>query len=106
MALARQIVAMNNVAASARSENLPNIHNSDLVSLLSRHVIEQLAAMQLQAQASGTRIIIITGGGLAADELAICEERESPILYKPFRPNAVLNLVRGQYRRALAAASS
>jgi ATP-dependent Clp protease ATP-binding subunit ClpA/CheY-like chemotaxis protein len=61
--------------------------------------------MQFQNQASGTQIIIMTGGGLSADELAICEEREFPILYKPFLSDAILNLVRGQYRRATAAAS-
>jgi hypothetical protein len=43
---------------------------------------------------------------LAVDELTLCEYREFAILYKPFLADAVLNLVRGRYRRALAAASS
>ena len=84
---------MNNVAASARPENLPGIHNSDLVSLLSLHVIGPLAAVQSQSQASGTQIIIMSRDGLATDELAICEGQEFPILYKPFLGDAVLNLV-------------
>ena len=62
--------------------------------------------MQFQQQASGAQIIIMTGGGLTVDELTICEEREFPILYKPFLADAVLNLVRGRYRRRSAAASS
>ena len=61
--------------------------------------------LQFQNQAFGTQIIIMTGGGLSVDELTICEEHEFPILYKPFLADAVLNLVRGQYRRASAAAS-
>ena len=61
--------------------------------------------LQFQNQAFGTQIIIMTGGGLSAEELTICEEHEFPILYKPFLADAVLNLVRGQYRRASAAAS-
>jgi CheY-like chemotaxis protein len=63
-------------------------------------------ALEFQAMGPATQIIIMTGGGLGADELAICDERNFPILYKPFVADAVLNLIRGQYRRALVAASS
>lgn len=62
--------------------------------------------MEFQLRGSGAQIIIMTGGGLAVEELTICEEREFPILYKPFLAEAVLNLVRGRYRRQSAAASS
>jgi DNA-binding response OmpR family regulator len=62
--------------------------------------------MQFQEQASRTQIIIMTGGGLAVDELNICEEREFPVLNKPFLVDAVLNLVRSRYRPTSAAASS
>lgn len=61
--------------------------------------------MQFQQQVAGTQVIIMTGGGLGAAELTICEEREFSILYKPFLADAVLNLIRGQYRRKSAAAS-
>jgi DNA-binding NtrC family response regulator len=59
--------------------------------------------LQLQTQAPGMQIIIMTGGALTADELSICEERQVPVLYKPFLAEAVLNLARGQHHRASAA---
>jgi len=62
--------------------------------------------VQFQQQAAGTQIIVMTGGGLTIDELALCEEREMAILYKPFLAEAVLSLVRSRYRRTSAAASS
>jgi CheY-like chemotaxis protein len=62
--------------------------------------------MQFQLQESDTQIIIMTGGGLEIEEQTICEERDFPILYKPFLAEAVLNLIRGRYRRTSAAASS
>ena len=55
--------------------------------------------------ANPSQIIIMTGGGLGSDELSICEERKFPILYKPFLAEDVLRVIRGQYRRASAAAS-
>jgi len=63
-------------------------------------------ALEFQATAPATQFIIMTGGGLGDDELAICEERDFPILYKPFVAEAVLNLIRGQYLRTSVAASS
>jgi len=62
-------------------------------------------ALEFQAKGPATQIIIMTGGGLGADELAICDERNFPILYKPFVADAVLNLIRGQYLRTSVAAS-
>jgi len=59
--------------------------------------------LEFQAQAPGTHIIIMTGGGLSDDELTICAERNLPILFKPFLAHDVLNLIRGPYRRTLAA---
>jgi CheY-like chemotaxis protein len=63
-------------------------------------------ALEFQATAPATQFIIMTGGGLGDDELAICDERDFPILYKPFVAEAVLNLIRGQYLRTSVAASS
>ena len=60
--------------------------------------------LEFQARAPATDIIIITGGGLSDDELAICAERNFPILFKPFLANDVLNLIRRSYRRPIAAA--
>ena len=59
--------------------------------------------LEFQAQAPGTHIIIMTGGGLSDDELTICAERNFPILFKPFLAHDVLNLISGPYRRTLAA---
>jgi len=60
--------------------------------------------LEFQARAPATDIIIMTGGGLSDDELAICAERNFPILFKPFLANDVLNLIRRSYRRPIAAA--
>jgi len=59
--------------------------------------------LEFQAQAPGTHIIIMTGGGLSDEELTICAERNFPILFKPFLAHDVLNLISGPYRRTLAA---
>jgi CheY-like chemotaxis protein len=61
--------------------------------------------VQFHQAAPEAQIIIMTGGGLAADEVTICEERGFPILYKPFLAEAVLSLVRSRYRRTSAAVS-
>src|SRR5439155_2109457 len=60
--------------------------------------------LEFQARAPATDIIIMTGGGLSDDELAICAERNFPILFKPFLASDVLNLIRGPYRVPVAAA--
>src|SRR5882672_312356 len=59
--------------------------------------------LEFQAQAPGTHIIIMTGGGLSDDELTICAKRNFPILFKPFLAHDVLSLISGPYRRTLAA---
>jgi CheY-like chemotaxis protein/energy-coupling factor transporter ATP-binding protein EcfA2 len=59
--------------------------------------------LEFQAQAPGTHIIIMTGGGLSDEELIICAERNFPILFKPFLAHDVLNLISGPYGRTLAA---
>lgn len=60
-------------------------------------------ALEFQTRAPSTQIIMMTGGGFSADELAICREREIPILFKPFLADEVMNLVRGLYERSVAA---
>jgi CheY-like chemotaxis protein len=61
--------------------------------------------LQFQTEKPGTQIIIMTGGGLTHDELMLCAERSLPVLYKPFLSDEVLNLIKGRYRRASAAAT-
>lgn len=62
--------------------------------------------LEFQAQAPATQIILMTGGGLSDNELAICAERNFPILFKPFLANDVLNLIGGYCQRRAAAAGS
>jgi DNA-binding response OmpR family regulator len=59
--------------------------------------------LEFQARAPATKIVIMTGGGLSDDEVAVCTERNFPILFKPFLAHDVLNLIRGPYRKTFAA---
>jgi hypothetical protein len=58
--------------------------------------------LELRAQAPQTQIIMMTGGGLSADEVVLCGERDFPILFKPFLTEEVLSLVKGSFRHAAA----
>jgi CheY-like chemotaxis protein len=62
--------------------------------------------LHFQDENPETQIIIMTGGGLTHDELMLCAERDLPVLYKPFLIDEVLNLIKGQYRRATSAAAA
>ena len=55
---------------------------------------------------NGTKIVILAGGGLSDEELAVCFDRNFPILFKPFLAHDVLNLIRGPYRRSFAAGAA
>jgi ATP-dependent Clp protease ATP-binding subunit ClpA len=57
--------------------------------------------LEFQEQVPSTRIIVMTGGGLSDKELALCRERDIPILFKPFLANEVLNLVTGSCPRPM-----
>jgi CheY-like chemotaxis protein len=61
--------------------------------------------LEFQAKNPETQLILMTGGGLTHDELMLCAERNLPVLYKPFLTDEVLNLIKGRYRRASAAAT-
>jgi CheY-like chemotaxis protein len=62
--------------------------------------------LEFQARAPETTVIIMTGGGFAEDELAICIERNFSILFKPFLAEDVLNLIRGPFQRSFAAGAA
>ncbi len=53
-------------------------------------------ALEFHHQAPLTQIILMTGGGFDEAERSICEERDFPILYKPFLAQDILNLVRNR----------
>lgn len=60
-------------------------------------------ALEIQALAPATRLMLMTGGGLTEDELHICGEHGIPILFKPFLANEVINLIKAPSHRARAA---
>ena len=62
-------------------------------------------ALEFQQQSPLTQMILMTGGGFADEERAICEEHDFPILYKPFLAQDVFNLARGRFSRVTAVAS-
>jgi CheY-like chemotaxis protein len=53
--------------------------------------------MEFQAQSRQAQIIMMTGGGLSDESIAMCEASNVPILYKPFLASDLLNLIRGQF---------
>jgi ATP-dependent Clp protease ATP-binding subunit ClpA len=61
--------------------------------------------LEFQQQAPLTHVILMTGGGLSDELQAVCEERDFPVLYKPFLAQNVLNLVRGRFSKASASAA-
>jgi ATP-dependent protease Clp ATPase subunit/ActR/RegA family two-component response regulator len=63
--------------------------------------------LEFQARTPAPQIVVMTGGGLSAEELVICRDRDIPILFKPFLATEVLNLIRRpSARRSAAAAGS
>ncbi len=60
-------------------------------------------ALEFQREQPPAQVIIMTGGGLTEEGLAICDTADVPILYKPFLAREVLNLVRGRFYQARAA---
>ncbi|MEK7405646.1 MAG: AAA family ATPase [Acidobacteriota bacterium] len=61
--------------------------------------------VQLLRQAPQIQVIIMTGGQLGAEEEAICEEHDFPVLRKPFLANDILNLIRARLFRSSTAAA-
>jgi len=59
--------------------------------------------VQLQHQSPEVQVIIMTGAQLSADEEAICQEYDFPVLRKPFLANDILNLIRARLFRSSAA---
>ncbi|MGQ0762151.1 MAG: hypothetical protein ACT4OT_09065 [Acidobacteriota bacterium] len=63
-------------------------------------------ALEFQEKARESRIMLMTGGGLTEDELDVCNQRQIPILFKPFLANDVVNLIRNSARRQMAAVAT
>lgn len=62
--------------------------------------------LEFQTRVPSSQIILMTGGRLPDPELALCTERDIPILFKPFLAHEVLNLIKGRYREVSVAAAS
>ena len=50
--------------------------------------------LEFQSHAPATQIVLMTGGGISEEQLMLCRERNIPILFKPFMPDEVLNLIK------------
>ncbi|HSS18736.1 MAG TPA: AAA family ATPase [Pyrinomonadaceae bacterium] len=53
-------------------------------------------ALEFHRASGDAQIIMMTGGGLSQEELAVCEKYDFPILYKPFLTEDVLRFLRGR----------
>jgi ActR/RegA family two-component response regulator/ATP-dependent protease Clp ATPase subunit len=58
-------------------------------------------ALEFHERSPETQIIMMTGGGLSNEEIAICQKYEFPILYKPFLTEDVMRFLRGQVSPSL-----
>lgn len=54
-------------------------------------------ALEFRQRSPATQIIMMTGGGLSNEEIAVCEKYEFPILYKPFLTEDVMRFLRGRF---------
>jgi CheY-like chemotaxis protein len=59
--------------------------------------------VMLQRKSPGVQVIIMTGAQLSAEEEAVCQEYDFPVLRKPFLANDILNLIRARLFRSSAA---
>jgi ATP-dependent Clp protease ATP-binding subunit ClpA len=62
-------------------------------------------ALEFQAQAPLTNLILMTGGGISDELQTGWVDRDLPVLYKPFLAQDVINLVRGRFAAASAVAT-
>ncbi|MGE5646316.1 MAG: AAA family ATPase [Acidobacteriota bacterium] len=59
--------------------------------------------VMLQRKSPGVQVIMMTGAQLTAEEEAICQEYDFPVLRKPFLANDILNLIRARLFRSSTA---
>jgi DNA-binding response OmpR family regulator len=80
---ARKIVAKRKPNAALLDYMLPDGNGVEL-------------AQQLRQSMPNLQVIMMTGSMLAAEEEAICEEHDFPVLRKPFLATDVMNQIRGR----------
>lgn len=62
--------------------------------------------LEFQTQAPHTQVVIMTGGILSPEEATVCQERDIPVLRKPFLASDVLNLIRSRLVHSIIPASA
>jgi CheY-like chemotaxis protein/energy-coupling factor transporter ATP-binding protein EcfA2 len=62
--------------------------------------------LEFQSQASHVQVIIMTGGILSPAEEALCQERDIPVLRKPFLASNLMQLIRSRLGRSLLSVSA
>jgi DNA-binding NtrC family response regulator len=62
--------------------------------------------LEFQTQVPHMQVIIMTGGILSPEEATVCQERDIPVLRKPFLASDVLNLIRARLAHSILSASA
>jgi DNA-binding response OmpR family regulator len=62
-----------------------------------------VVALELLRASPRVRVVMMTGGELSDDELAVCERQGFPILRKPFLAADILGLVKASLNREATA---
>jgi CheY-like chemotaxis protein len=83
-------------AAEARALLSQRKHNVVLIDYMLGEDDGLKLAMEFHAQNRQSQIIMMTGGGLSNEGVAICEASNVPVLYKPFLACDVLNLIQSR----------
>ncbi len=61
--------------------------------------------VQLRREAAKMQIIMMTGSVLPAEDEAVCEEHDFPVLRKPFLATEVMNQIRSRLAAVFSARS-
>jgi len=62
--------------------------------------------LEFQARAPHTQVIIMTGGMLSPEEETMCQERDIPVVRKPFLASDLLHLIRSRLLQSVIPAAA
>ena len=62
--------------------------------------------LEIQTRYPGTQIVMMTGGQIPSEEEAVCNQRDIPILRKPFLAEDVLSLIADRLFKVSAASQA
>ncbi len=93
--------------SAAQARELAAAHPPDLivVDLMLPDGEGLSVAMDLLQAAPRLRVVVTSGAELSAEEAALCEQYDFPVLRKPFLPEDAVNLVRAALQQSRAAGS-